>query len=171
MSRYASRVSLRRSMRLVVVGVLSPVVLAASSRAQSPSAAPRVVPTRVEKIAEGVSVTTIHGWNTCRLVRHGGVLFASAAVSNPRAAEYWDHGGAFFRRDDGRWKEVGRLPFNPYTMAVAPDGTFWVVAPSSYTDCRVFRSRAPGDFSELEAALPTLRTSRVEAVEDEVGDS
>jgi hypothetical protein len=35
-------------------------------------------------------------------------------------------------------------------MAVDPDGTFWVVAPSSYTDCRVYRSRAPGDLSELE---------------------
>jgi hypothetical protein len=125
-------------------------VLAASCQTAGTSAPPRLVPTRVEKIAERVSATTIHGWNTGRLVRRGGVLFASAAVSNPDATDYWDHGGAFFRRDVEGWKEVGRLPFNPYTMAVAPDGTFWVVAPSSYTDCRVVRSRAPGEFARLE---------------------
>lgn len=71
-------------------------------------------------------------------------------MSNPTAGDYWDHGGAFFRRDDGRWTEIGRLPFNPYTMAVAPDGAFWVVAPPSYTECRVYRSRAPEDLSQLE---------------------
>jgi hypothetical protein len=150
MNRYSSRVALRRSTRLAFVCALSPIALAAPSQAPSTNVLPRAVSTRVEKIADRVSATTIHGWNTCRLVRRRGVLFASAAVSNPKAADYWDHGGAFFRQRDGRWDEVGRLPFNPYTMAVAPDGTFWVVAPSSYTDCRVYRSRAPGDLSELE---------------------
>ena len=141
--------ALRRCARFALVATLSPVAPAVARPAQSTSASPRVVPTRVERIAAGVSATTIHGWNTGRLVRHGGVLFASAALSNPKATEYWDHGGAFFRQDDGRWKEAGRLPFNPYTMAVASDGTFWVVAPSSYTDCRVLRSRTPGDLTQL----------------------
>jgi hypothetical protein len=140
----------RRCARLVVVATLAPIALAASSRAQTVSAPPRAVPARVEKIADAVSATTIHGWNTCRLLRRGGVLFASAAVSNPNATEYWDHAGAFFRQDDGRWSEIAKLPFNPYTMAVAPDGTFWVVAPPSYTDCRVLRSRTPGDLATLE---------------------
>jgi hypothetical protein len=143
-------VSLHRRPRFALAGILSPVALAVPSQAQSTNVPPRAVPTRLEKIAEGVSATTIHGWNTGRLVRQGGVLYASAALSNPKAAEYWDHAGAFFRRDEGHWKEVGRLPFNPYTMAVAPDGTFWVVAPPSYTECRVFRSDVPGDLSKFD---------------------
>ncbi len=149
--RYSSRVALRRSARLALIGMFAPIMHAASAwQEPSTSAPPRAVPSRVEKIADAVSATTIHGWNTARLVRHGGVLFASAALSNPDASEYWDHGGAFFRQDDGRWSEVARLPFNPYTMAVAPDGTFWVVAPPSYTECRVLRSRTPGDLATLE---------------------
>lgn len=141
---------LRRRARLAVVATLSPIALAASRQEPTTSAPPRPVPARVEKIAERVSATTIHGWNTCRLVRRGGVLFASAARSNPDAKEYWDHGGAFFRRDDGGWREVAQLPVNPYTMAVAPDGTFWVVAPPSYTECRVLRSRAPDDLATFD---------------------
>jgi len=130
--------------------MLSPIVLAAQSQAPSTRVPPRGIADRVEKIAAHVSATTIHGWNTCHLVQRGGELFASAVISNPRAADYWDHEGAFFRRRDGSWEEIGSLPFNPYTMAVAPDGAFWVVAPSSYTECRVYRSRVPGSLSDLE---------------------
>src|SRR5262245_45704018 len=90
-NRYRSRVARHRSTRLAVLCAFSPVVVAASSQVQSPTATQRAVPARIEKIADGVSATTIHGWNTCRLVRRGGVLFASAAVSNPKATDYWDH--------------------------------------------------------------------------------
>jgi len=141
---------IRRRTRLAFVRTRAPIVLTALCQAPSTSVPPREIPARVEKIAANVSATTIHGWNTCHLIKRGDDLFASAAASNPEASEYWDHEGAFFRRRDGRWDEIGRLPFHPYTMVVAPDGTFWVVAPSSYTDCRVYRSRAQGGLSELD---------------------
>lgn len=110
-----------------------------------------MVPAKVELISDRVSATTVHGWQTCRLVRYGTILYASAARSNPEAKNFWEHGGLFFRREpDGRWVEAGRLPFNPYTMCVAPDGAFWGVAPSSYEDCHVYRTAEPKDLTRFE---------------------
>ena len=131
-----------------------PFVLAAcSSNSPAPPAASADdrVQTHVEVIHPRVSATTIHGWNTSRLVKLDTSLYASAAKSNPEAKHFWDHEGVFFRREaDGTWSEAGTLPLNPYTMCVASDGTFWVVAPSSYSECRILRSKRVGELDSLE---------------------
>ncbi|MSS71380.1 MAG: hypothetical protein EXS64_07810 [Candidatus Latescibacteria bacterium] len=110
-----------------------------------------MIPTRSELISRQVSATTIHGWQTCRLVRYESALYASAARPNPEAKHFWEHEGVFFRRGpDGSWDEVGGLPFNPYTMCVGADGTFWAVAPSSYGDCHVYRTAGPKALTRFE---------------------
>jgi hypothetical protein len=122
-----------------------------SAPTSAPASAPSTIPTRAERVAERVSATTIHGWNTGRLLLHGGSLLASAARPNPQAAHFWDHGGLFFRRGpDGTWAEAASLPHDAYTTAAAGDGSLWAAAPVGYEDVRILRSPPPGDPARLQ---------------------
>jgi hypothetical protein len=127
------------------------IVILLQQAASEPAAAPALIPTRVERVAERVSATTIHGWNTGRLLLHDGSLLASAARPNPRAAHFWDHGGLFFRRGpEGTWAEAASLGHDAYTMASSCDGSLWAVAPVGYLDVRILRSPPPGDPARLQ---------------------
>jgi len=111
----------------------------------------KVLPARVEPIARGIKLRTIHGWHSSRLVKYDGHLYAAVTVLDPDAANAWKDKGLIYRRqDNGRWDVVGELPNQPYHMMVDPAGRFWVIAPSNYDKCEVFRSGPGGDLSRWE---------------------
>ena len=109
---------------------------------------------RVEKVCEKVSANTIHGWQTCRLVKFGGSLYASAGALRPGEGpgDMLASGpGLVFRRDpDGKWAQVAELKARTYSWCLAPDGAFWIIGPASYNDCKTYRTAAPKDFANLE---------------------
>jgi hypothetical protein len=109
---------------------------------------------RAEKVCDRISANTIHGWQSCRLVKFGGSLYASAGALRPgeNAGDMQGSGkGLVFRRDPGgKWAPIAELKARVYSWCVAPDGTFWIVGPDSYNDCKTYRTAAPKDFANLE---------------------
>jgi hypothetical protein len=123
------------------------VLLASASQRRNASEIPVVV----ELVASGVKQRTIHGWHSSRLVRSDGRLYAAVTVQDDDGQNDWQDRGVFYRReDDGTWSVVGELPHQPYHFLVAPDGRFWVVAASRYGACEVYRSKTPGNLSDME---------------------
>lgn len=109
------------------------------------------LPVEVELVSDGVKQRTIHGWHSSRLVMYDGHLYAAATVQDDNGDNAWQDKGILFRREsDGKWRKVGELPNQPYHICVAPDGHFWVIAPSRYRTCEVYRSKRPGDLSDME---------------------
>lgn len=109
------------------------------------------LPTSVEQISGAVQARTIHGWHSSRLVMYGGKLYAAATLRDDQARNQWKDAGVIYRREaDGKWVSAARLPNQPYHMMVDPRGRFWVVAPSGYGTCEVFRSGPDADLSKWE---------------------
>ena len=71
------------------------------------------IPVRVESVCDQVSVNTIHGWQSCRLVKFEGSLYASAGALKPgeKPGDMQGSGqGLLFRRDpDGKWAPIAEL--------------------------------------------------------------
>lgn len=106
------------------------------------------VPTRVEMVADGLSARVIHGWHSSRLIRFRGALYACATLD---ADDEWKAETVFLRRErSSDWKRIARFPHAVYSLFAAPDGRFWVVAPSGYEDASVYRMRRPLDFGSFE---------------------
>jgi hypothetical protein len=113
------------------------------------------LPVKVEMVCSNVSANTIHGWQSCRLVKFEGRLYATAGVIRPNEAPGdmmgSDTSSLVFRREpDGTWPQVAIVKDRSYTWCVAPDGTFWIVGPTSYEDTKTIRTRIPKDFNSLE---------------------
>jgi hypothetical protein len=133
---------------LVLVCVLGRAVSGADS-------AMPVLPVNVDIVCSNVSANTIHGWQSNRLLKFEGVLYATAGVLRPNEGRGdmmgSDKKSLIFRREpDGQWLQVAALNERSYSWCVAPDGTFWIVAPTSYYDTRTLRTRVPRDFSSFE---------------------
>ncbi len=123
-----------------------------STRQRVPS-----LPVKGELVCGNVSANTIHGWQSGRLVKFEGALYATAGAIRPNEKPGdmmgSDTNSLIFRREpDGAWRQAAVVNSRSYTWSVAPDGTFWVVGPASYNDANTFRTRTPKDFSSFEPA-------------------
>ncbi|HIJ72556.1 MAG TPA: hypothetical protein HPP83_00505 [Candidatus Hydrogenedentes bacterium] len=129
---------------------LAAVLLAGLGEGPDPQVLP-TIPATVERIADNVHTSVTHGWNTNRLVKYQGVLYATARVDNPAATNKWKCSGEFFRREPGGpWTKFASTPDPPYLTLMAPDGCIWEVGPSQYDKAEVFRMTHPLDFSAFE---------------------
>jgi hypothetical protein len=140
---------------MVALGLCLPATgQSAPSSAPTTAPATQAVPTiaaQVELIDGAVKERTIHGWNSSRLVMYRGALYAAITVQDDDANNRWKDAGLILRRQaDGKWVEAGRLPNNPDHLMVDPRGRFWVISPSTYNTCEVFRSAPNADLSKWE---------------------
>ncbi len=109
------------------------------------------ITTTLELVSDNVASNVIHGWQTNRIIKYDGLLYASGDAIQPNERDFWDHSGIFFRRNPaGQWTEAGPLPYNPYTMLVGPEGRFWAVAPSAYSNAHVYHMSRALDFDSFQ---------------------
>jgi hypothetical protein len=113
------------------------------------------LPVKVERICDNVSVNTIQGWQSGRLLKIDGKLYATASMGRPdeKPGDMMgsDAKSLIFRREpDGRWKQMAAIDNRSYTWSVSPGGTFWIVGPTSYYDTKTIRTRIPSDFNSFE---------------------
>ena len=104
--------------------------------ALSADSAMPVLPVTVDLVCSNVSANTIHGWQSCRLLKFDGVLYATAGALRPNEGRGdmmgSDKKSFIFRREPkGAWLQVATLNDRSYSWCVAPDGTFWIVGPTS----------------------------------------
>ncbi|MEN6665782.1 MAG: hypothetical protein ABFD85_17455 [Phycisphaerae bacterium] len=135
---------------LVIMVLVCAAAGVAAPAGKKPRALP-ALPVRFELVSDQVDVATIHGWNTCRLLKLDGALYASglAARAEDDKTDNWaaQKGIVFRRSDDGKWRRIaGGLP-RIYTWAAGAEGTVWAVAPSWYTNTHTYRSGKGPDFS------------------------
>jgi len=110
---------------------------------------------KLQMVCGNVSANTIHGWQSCRLVKFEGRLYATAGVIRPKEARGdmmgSDTSSLIFRREpDGKWRQVAAVKSRSYTWCVAPGGTFWIVGPTSYSSTKTIRTKTPKDLGSFE---------------------
>jgi hypothetical protein len=110
-----------------------------------------LIATKAELVADNLSSSVIHGWQSSRLVKYNGVVWACGTIDNPKSPDEFKTSGVFFRRhSDGGWKAAGTLPHAVYSMCVGPEGEVWAIAPHGYSSAEIYLTRRPLDFSSFE---------------------
>ncbi len=141
----------RLSALLALVAALAAMLdLPCNIRAQPAEPLP-VVTAKAELVADDLSSSVIHGWQSSRLLKYHGVLLACGTIDNPKSPDEFKTSGVFLRRNtDGAWKPVGSLPHAVYSMCIGPEGEVWAIAPHGYSSAQIYRTRQPVDFGSFE---------------------
>ena len=110
----------------------------------------------VEQVAKEVSTSTLHGWNTGRLVKAGGALWFAANRPKPDDDDDSDwtvQRTQMYRRDlsepDGKWELAADIHPRTYTCCVDHLGRFWSISPKHFNYITLWRSEPNMDLDNL----------------------
>jgi hypothetical protein len=101
----------------------------------------------LEQVSAKSGSATMHGWNTCRMVKFGGEIFviANRAHGPDEDPHDWslDRGEIFKRNADGTWNKIAEVAQRFYTGGVDAFGRLWMVEPRTFSNVTLWRTFHP----------------------------
>ena len=100
----------------------------------------------VEQVSPEVGSATLHGWNTCRLVKTGGALWFAANKPSPDdddGSDWLVQRTLMYRRElrvGGKWELAEDIDPRTYTCCVDHLGRFWSISPKHFNYITLWRS-------------------------------